>query len=553
MKKLSWMINRIEAHLQLVVLLVIITICGSLTGWLFWATNGWTAKLNTSLTLGRRNATSRALGIEANATNACRTIDWTESLSVGQNNRQANSQVVNVFVPELQSDEQNRSDDCIFDLFKQVEEVLRGQMNLWLTVLTILGMLLGMVVPLASYMLQRRTLDDERKRIDDELTETKETARRAIDSVGGEIRRSLSTKLQEEMQEHLEEMRQQLEQMVKTAQEQMNSKIESVSKKTNDSSKSEQSSQVTGDTFAKQKKEFESVRAKAENGEGVYQLRLGYLYEFGRGVPMNWQKAVEWYEKAANQGLPEAQFNLGNMYSEGKGCKKDSEKAVKYWADAAGRGEPDAQFNLGWAYNRGEGCEKNEVKAVEWWTRAAAKGQAEAQSSLGYAYATGKGCKVDTAKAIELWTKAADRGSAVAQSNLGELYRYGIGCEKDLGKAIRLFRDAVKKDSPVALNNLAEMLEIGDGIPADKQEAVSLYRRSVDQNNGGGWRNLGRLYESGLCGFVKNLKEAEKCYRKAIEDTSTTVWVEDEKKLVPVAKVAQEDLKRVRVKMQQEC
>lgn len=133
MKKLSWMINRIEAHLQLVVLLVIITICGSLTGWLFWATNGWTAKLNTSLTFGRRHATSRVLGTEANVTNTCRTIDWTESLSVGQNNRQANSQVVNVFVPELQSDEQNRSDDCIFDLFKQVEEVLRGQMNLWLS------------------------------------------------------------------------------------------------------------------------------------------------------------------------------------------------------------------------------------------------------------------------------------------------------------------------------------------------------------------------------------------------------------------------------------
>ena len=112
--------------------------------------------------------------------------------------------------------------------------------------------------------------------------------------------------------------------------------------------------------------------------------------------------------------------------------------------------------------------------------------------------------------------------------------------------------NAVKKDSPVALNNLGEMLEIGEGIPADKQEAVSLYRRSVDQNNGGGWRNLGRLYESGLCGFVKNLKEAEKCYKKAIEDGSTTVWSADEKKLVPVAKVAQEDLNRVCVKMQQE-
>ena len=41
-------------------------------------------------------------------------------------------------------------------------------------------------------------------------------------------------------------------------------------------------------------------------------------------------------------------------------------------------------------------------------------------------------------------------------------------------------------------------------------------------------------------------------YKKAIEDGSTTVWSADEKKLVPVAKVAQEDLNRVCVKMQQE-
>ncbi len=58
------------------------------------------------------------------------------------------------------------------------------------------------------------------------------------------------------------------------------------------------------------------------------------MYREGTGVPQNARVAVNWYRKAAAQGLSEAQYNLGNMYENGKGVSKDNAEAAK-WEDSA--------------------------------------------------------------------------------------------------------------------------------------------------------------------------------------------------------------------------
>jgi TPR repeat protein len=57
-------------------------------------------------------------------------------------------------------------------------------------------------------------------------------------------------------------------------------------------------------------------------------------------------KAVEWFQKAADQGLVAAQFNLGIMYENGQGVEKDDERAVEWYQRAADQGHVKAQFNL---------------------------------------------------------------------------------------------------------------------------------------------------------------------------------------------------------------
>ena len=52
----------------------------------------------------------------------------------------------------------------------------------------------------------------------------------------------------------------------------------------------------------------------AEEGNVAAQVVLGRLFEGGVGVPRDEAKAVEWFRKAAEQGLAVAQNGFGQMY-----------------------------------------------------------------------------------------------------------------------------------------------------------------------------------------------------------------------------------------------
>ena len=59
---------------------------------------------------------------------------------------------------------------------------------------------------------------------------------------------------------------------------------------------------------------FEAWEPLAEAGDPLAQFNVGTLYDEGRGVPRNLDKAVEWWTKAAEQGYARAQHNLGLIY-----------------------------------------------------------------------------------------------------------------------------------------------------------------------------------------------------------------------------------------------
>ena len=56
---------------------------------------------------------------------------------------------------------------------------------------------------------------------------------------------------------------------------------------------------------------------------------LGVCYNNGYGVEKDEVKAVEWHERAAEQGHLNAQFNLGVCYQHGFGTGKDTAKAIE--------------------------------------------------------------------------------------------------------------------------------------------------------------------------------------------------------------------------------
>ena len=56
--------------------------------------------------------------------------------------------------------------------------------------------------------------------------------------------------------------------------------------------------------------EFDKQLKAAEQGDAIVQFKLGWMYAEGKGVTKDTVKAVEWYQKAAEQGNAAAQYNL---------------------------------------------------------------------------------------------------------------------------------------------------------------------------------------------------------------------------------------------------
>ena len=65
------------------------------------------------------------------------------------------------------------------------------------------------------------------------------------------------------------------------------------------------------------------------------------MHEIGRGGPLDYAAASNWYRKAAEQGWPPAQANLGLAYVGGIGVSVDLVEADKWLRIAAQRSSGD--------------------------------------------------------------------------------------------------------------------------------------------------------------------------------------------------------------------
>ena len=80
---------------------------------------------------------------------------------------------------------------------------------------------------------------------------------------------------------------------------------------------------------------LQAWRPLADQGHAGAQLNLGFMYDYGYGVPQDYREAIKWYRKAAEQGNDRAQYNLGLMYDRGDGVPQDYVQA-HMWYNIAG-------------------------------------------------------------------------------------------------------------------------------------------------------------------------------------------------------------------------
>ncbi len=240
--------------------------------------------------------------------------------------------------------------------------------------------------------------------------------------------------------------------------------------------------------LAEARKDYPEVlkryQAAAEAGEPAAQFQLGEMYNKG----YDFEKAREWYRRAADQDHYGAQVKLSSCYYEGPPCAPKDDQQAYYWdlraADGderetrnpinphaeylaklavhidpaklqamrqevaqrverkdaqrrtrAAQGDPRAQFELGYLYYRGLRVPEDQAQAYAWFRKAADQGFVEAFNYVGGAYYFGQGVPKAGAEAVRWYRKAAEHGDTHTQSFLGKIYSDGFVVPQDLYQA----------------------------------------------------------------------------------------------------------------------
>lgn len=143
----------------------------------------------------------------------------------------------------------------------------------------------------------------------------------------------------------------------------------------------------------------------AETGHAQACHNLAILYLNGQGVEENFMQAQYWCLQSAQAGHAPAQHHLALMLAE-----NDPEAAVDWLEKAAEQGLAEAQFTLGEHYRLGQHRPEDLDTAADWYEAAALQGHPNAQYNLGVLYANAG----HFAQARYWWEKSTDNPEAQA-------------------------------------------------------------------------------------------------------------------------------------------
>ncbi len=248
---------------------------------------------------------------------------------------------------------------------------------------------------------------------------------------------------------------------------------------------------------------FAIVHYKKIPHHPIAQLRLGFCYEEGRGCVANQELALEWFEKAAQQGNDIAQLKMGIATNDNAWFLKSAQQGNRFAQNALGhaltsaewfelaaqQGCADSQYELALCYDSGTGgVLQNENLAFEWFWHAARQNHAAAENNVG--------CMIDVRCAIsddefdaaagfisgtrsEYWfLRSAQHGNRAGQFN------YGHCCQEsqDFEQAVFWFRKSAEQECACAQYALGVCYADSLGVQQSLDKALHFWKLSADQD-----------------------------------------------------------------------
>ncbi|KAF9931189.1 hypothetical protein FBU30_010632 [Linnemannia zychae] len=194
---------------------------------------------------------------------------------------------------------------------------------------------------------------------------------------------------------------------------------------------------------------------KAGDGDKIVQVVMGDIHRNGQEVPQDIQVVIDWYLKAVSQGSDIAESRLQKLYLNESGviqecltainCYRviadlgsvtaqpvDYDKAMYWYQKSANQRYCSAMANIGYLYAHGVGVSKNFSTGVSWFIRAANHGSEGCQFNVGTLYEEARGVAKDLSIALEWYKKSADQDYPKALTAYKRLERKTL--EKEIKK-----------------------------------------------------------------------------------------------------------------------
>ena len=163
---------------------------------------------------------------------------------------------------------------------------------------------------------------------------------------------------------------------------------------------------------------IERLAQLMDKGNAIAYYQFGCFYASGDcGIPQDWAKANELYQKAGDLGYALGYSRLGFNYHAGNGVEVD-EKRAKYYSElAAMKGGVLARHNLGMS----EGKAGNYHRAFKHFIIAAGAGNEKALSKVKVGFQAGYVAKDEYASTLRSYQKSQTEMKSEARDNAAEL------------------------------------------------------------------------------------------------------------------------------------
>jgi TPR repeat protein/serine/threonine protein kinase len=230
-------------------------------------------------------------------------------------------------------------------------------------------------------------------------------------------------------------------------------------------------------------------KQSAENGSPNGCAAFGWMREHGIGTAMDLETAARDYELVSDQSSNAAAF-YGRCCQTGRGVPVDFTVAAEFFQRSANSFIGANSF--GCCLERGQGIESDIDRAVQYYRMAGSQSNSAALYNFGRCLEYGKGVQQDLNRAAKYYRLSAELNNAMAENSFGICLEHGIGVHSNKALAVLYYKRSALHGDPDGANNLGFCLEHGRGVKQDIEAAVECYKFARDHGHPEGDLNYRR-------------------------------------------------------------